>query len=77
MAVTMVIGNTPKISASLLAPGHSIAAVIANEFTEATSNLYLSALIELGLVLFGITIAVNALARLMILGMTRKNAASP
>jgi len=72
MAVTMVIGNDPKINASLLAPGYSIAAVIANEFSEATSDLYLSALIELGLVLFCITIIVNALARLLILGITRK-----
>ena len=67
MAVTMVIGNTPKIQASLLAPGYSIAAVIANEFTEATGDLYQHALIELGLVLFVITILVNGLARLLIL----------
>jgi len=73
MAVTMVIGNTPKINVSLFAPGHSIAAAIANEFSEATSNMYLSALIELGLVLFCITIIVNAVARLLILGMTRKS----
>jgi len=75
MAVTMVVGNTPQIRASLLAPGHSIAAAIANEFTEATSDIYLSALIELGLVLFCITIVVNAVARLLILGMTRKSMA--
>lgn len=67
MAVTMVIGNTPQIAKSLLAPGYTIAAVIANEFTEATSDLYVSALIELGLVLFGVTIIINALARIMIL----------
>ena len=67
MAVTMVIGNTPKIQSSLLAPGYSIAAVIANEFTEATSDLYINALIELGLVLFALTIIINALARLLIL----------
>ncbi len=67
MAVTMVIGNDPKISASLFAPGYSIAAVIANEFTEATGDLYLSALIELGLVLFLITFILNGLARLLIL----------
>jgi phosphate transport system permease protein len=72
MAVTMVIGNDPKINASLLAPGYSIAAVIANEFSEATSDVYLSALIELGLVLFCITIIVNAVARLLILAITRK-----
>ena len=67
MAVTMVIGNAPRIPTSLLAPGYSIAAVIANEFTEATGDLYLSALIELGLVLFALTIVINGLARLMIL----------
>lgn len=66
MAVTMVIGNDPRISASLLAPGYSIAAVIANEFTEATSDLYVHALTELGLVLLGVTIVVNTLARLLI-----------
>ncbi len=75
MAVTMVIGNTPQIRASLFAPGYSIAAVIANEFTEATSDAHLSALIELGLVLFGLTIAINALARLMILATERKGTA--
>ena len=68
MAVTMVIGNDPKIKASLFAPGYSIAAVIANEFTEATGQLYTSALIELGLVLFGLTIVINALARLLVAG---------
>jgi phosphate transport system permease protein len=66
MAVTMVIGNTPQIAKSLFAPGYTIAAVIANEFAEATSDLYISALIELGLVLFGVTIIINALARIMI-----------
>ncbi len=72
MAVTMVIGNSPKIEASLLAPGYSIAAVIANEFTEATGDLYLNALIELGLVLFGLTIVINGAARLLILMTTAK-----
>ena len=67
MAVTMVIGNDPKIHASLFAPGYSIAAVIANEFTEATGDLYLNALIELGLVLFALTFVINGLARLLIL----------
>ncbi len=67
MAVTMVIGNTPRIASSLLAPGYSIAAVIANEFTEATSDFYLQALVELGLVLFALTIVLNGLARLLIL----------
>jgi phosphate transport system permease protein len=66
MAVTMVVGNTPKIAASLLAPGYSIAAVIANEFAEATSDIHISTLIELGLVLFGVTIVLNAAARLLI-----------
>jgi phosphate transport system permease protein len=73
MAVTMVIGNDPKINLSLFAPGYSIAAAIANEFTEATSNMHVSALIELGFVLFCITILVNAIARLMILTMARRN----
>ena len=72
MAVTMVIGNDPKISASLLAPGYSIAAVIANEFTEATGTVYPAALVELGLVLFCLTIIINGAARLMILATSRK-----
>lgn len=74
MAVTMVIGNTPQIKASLLAPGYSIAAVIANEFTEAVGDLYLSSLIELGLVLFAVTFVINGLARLLILATTRQGA---
>ena len=72
MAVTMVIGNDPRIHASLLAPGYSVAAVIANEFSEATGNLHLSALIELGLALFIVTAAVNAIARLFILVTARQ-----
>jgi phosphate transport system permease protein len=68
MAVTMVVGNDPKIKASLFAPGYSIAAVIANEFTEATGKLYTSALIELGLVLFALTIVINGVARLLVMG---------
>lgn len=72
MAVTMVIGNDPKVSASLLAPGYSIAAVIANEFVEAATPLYTSALVELGLVLFLLTIVINGAARLMIMATTRK-----
>jgi phosphate transport system permease protein len=75
MAVTMVIGNTPKIQASILAPGYSIAAVIANEFSEATGDVYLSSLIELGLVLFALTIVINALARILIAATTAKGAA--
>jgi phosphate transport system permease protein len=71
MAVTMVIGNDPKIATSLFAPGYTIAAVIANEFTEATGNLYLSALIELGLVLFLITFILNGLARILIVATER------
>jgi phosphate transport system permease protein len=72
MAVTMVIGNDPKISASLFAPGYSIAAVIANEFTEATGNLYLQSLIELGLVLFLLTFVLNGLARLLIVATAQR-----
>ena len=71
MAVTMVIGNDPKIKASLFAPGYTIAAVIANEFTEATGDLYLSSLIELGLVLFLLTFILNGLARLLIIATGR------
>jgi phosphate transport system permease protein len=66
MAVTMVIGNRPEIKLSLFEPGYTMAAVIANEFTEATSDIYLQALIEIGLVLFAVTILVNAVARLLI-----------
>jgi phosphate transport system permease protein len=72
MAVTMVVGNTPTISASLLAPGYSIAAVIANEFTEATGDLYLQSLIELGLVLFLLTFILNGLARLLIIATSQR-----
>ena len=67
----MVIGNRPEIAASLFAPAYTMAAVIANEFAEATGELYVSALIEVALVLFGITIVVNALARLLIARMTQ------
>jgi phosphate transport system permease protein len=74
MAVTMVIGNDPKIHTSLFAPGYSIAAVIANEFTEATGDLYQSALIELGLVLFVLTMVINALARVLVATTTKKGA---
>ena len=75
MAVTMVIGNTPQMSASLFAPGYSIAAVIANEFTEATSSMHVSALIQLGLVLFALTILLNGVARLLIMATTGKGTA--
>jgi len=71
MAVTMVIGNHPEINKSLFAPSYTLASVIANEFSEATSDLYLSALIEIGLALFLVTIVVNAIARLMVWAVTR------
>ena len=66
MAVTMVIGNRPEVSLSLFAPGYTMASVIANEFTEATSELYVAALVEIGLLLLLVTIAVNGLARLLV-----------
>ena len=72
MAVTMVIGNTPTISASLFSPGYSIAAVIANELTEATGEVYFQSLVELGLVLFLVTFILNGLARLMMVLTTQK-----
>jgi len=71
MAVTMVIGNNPQISASLFAPQYTMPAVIANEFTEAADELYLSALVEIGLVLFIVTLVVNGLSRLLIWSMAR------
>jgi phosphate transport system permease protein len=72
MAVTMIIGNRPQISASLFDPAYTIASVIANEFTEATGDLYLSALIEMCLILFVVTFVVTALAKLLILSVGRK-----
>jgi phosphate transport system permease protein len=72
MAVTMVIGNVAMVHASLLWPGYSIAAVIANEFSEAGGQLYPAALVELGLVLFGLTIVINGFARMMIVATTKK-----
>jgi phosphate transport system permease protein len=74
MAVTMVVGNTPRISASLLSPGYSIAAVIANEFAEANGDLYISSLIFMALVLFGLTIVINAVARIFIMTTQGKGA---
>ena len=71
MAVTMVIGNNPQVSTSLFAPQYTMAAVLANEFTEAADELYLHALIEIGLVLFVITLIVNGLSRLLIWSMAR------
>jgi phosphate transport system permease protein len=66
MAVTMVIGNRPEIAASLFAPGYTLASVVANEFTEATGDMYLQALFAIGLVLLGLTLVVNALAQLLL-----------
>src|SRR4051795_1973600 len=71
MAVTMVIGNRPEIAKSLFAPGYTMASVIANEFSEATGDLYLSALVEVGLALFIVTIIVNVVARLLVWMVTR------
>ena len=72
MAVTMVIGNRPEISRSLIDPGYSMASVIANEFAEATSSLYTSALIEIALILFVVTIILNIIARLIVWSITKK-----
>ncbi|HWX20867.1 MAG TPA: phosphate ABC transporter permease subunit PstC [Candidatus Binatia bacterium] len=66
MAVTMVIGNRPEIAASLFAPSYTLASVVANEFTEATTDIYLHSLFEIGLVLLGVTVLVNALAQLLL-----------
>src|ERR1700729_2183734 len=71
MAVTMVIGNRPEIAKSLFAPGYTMASVLANEFSEATGDVYLSALVEIGLALFIVTIIVNALAQLLVWTVTR------
>ena len=72
MAVTMVIGNNPQITWSLYAPQYTMAAVLANEFTEAADDLYLNALIEIGLVLFVITLIINVISRLFIWSMGRQ-----
>jgi phosphate transport system permease protein len=71
MAVAMVVGNQPRINTSLMAPGYSIAAVIANEFREATSDIHLDSLVLLGLVLFALTIVINGGARLLVASTTR------
>src|SRR5438045_3382247 len=71
MAVTMLIGNRPEIAASLFAPSFTIASAIANEFTEATSEMYRQSLIELGIVLFVITFIINTLARVLVWSVTR------
>jgi len=75
MAVTMLIGNRPEVAKSLFAPGYTMASVIANEFSEATDDLYLSALVEIGLALLIVTVIVNACARLLVWSITRSNAA--
>jgi phosphate transport system permease protein len=75
MAITMVIGNDSVMHASWFAPGYTIAAVLANEFAEATGKLYTGALVELGLVLFLVTMVINALARLLVIATTRKGSA--
>jgi phosphate transport system permease protein len=72
MAVTMVIGNTPQVSANLLGPAHSMASVIANEFTEANGDVYLAALSEIGLLLMAITFLLNVGAHLLVWATTRK-----
>ncbi len=72
MAVTMVIGNDTAMHGSLFAPGYTIASIIANEFSEATGDVHLSALIELGLVLFALTMLLNGAAQLLILATTGK-----
>lgn len=72
MAVTMVIGNRPEISVSLFAPSYTIASALANEFTEATESLYLSSLVELGLILFLVTFVVNGIARWLVWQVTRR-----
>jgi phosphate transport system permease protein len=74
MAVTFVIGNAHKVSPSLLAPGTTISATIANEFTEAVGDIYTSALIELGLILFLITFVVLAIARYMLMRLEHTSA---
>ena len=75
MAVTFVIGHAHRISASILAPGTTISATIANEFTEAVGDLYTSSLIALGLILFAITLVVLAIARYLLLQLERKQGA--
>jgi len=74
MAVTFVIGNAHRISASVLSPGTTISAAIANEFTEAVGDLYTSSLIALGLILFVITFIVLAIARYMLMRIQRRGA---
>ena len=77
MAVTMVVGNRPEIVASLFAPGYTLASVVANEFSEAATDIYLSSLFEIGLVLLGVTVVVNALAQVMLKAFAGPTAQSP
>ena len=77
MAVTMVIGNTPQVSTSLFAPQYTMAAVIANEFAEAADAMHLNALVEIGLVLFIITLGVNVISRAFIWSLGRQNRPRP
>ena len=77
MAVTMVIGNRPEISASLFDPAYTMAAVVANEFTEATEDIYLNALVEIGLVLFCVTIVINGIARLILARLSFREPGTP
>jgi phosphate transport system permease protein len=74
MAVTFIIGNSHRLSSSLLMPGSTISSTLANEFTEAVGELYTSALIELGLILFLITFVVLALAKILLLRLQRRDA---
>ena len=73
MAVTMLIGNRAEISGSLFAPGYTMASLIANEFSEATNDLHLSALMAVGAVLFAVTLIVNAIARWLVWRVTRES----
>ncbi len=75
MAVTMVIGNSPKISTSVFSAGYTIASVIANEFAEASNDMFRQSLVYLGLVLFLLTIGINGAARLLIIATNRKGSA--
>ncbi|HWK10325.1 MAG TPA: phosphate ABC transporter permease subunit PstC, partial [Vicinamibacterales bacterium] len=77
MAVTMVIGNTPQISASLYAPQYTMAAVLANEFSEAADPLYLNALVEIGMVLFVITLIINVISRAFIWSLGHRKVRRP
>jgi phosphate transport system permease protein len=74
MAVTFVIGNSHKLSSSLLAPGSTIASTLANEFTEATDDLHLSALLALALVLYVLSVVILGLGRLLVVRTTQQNA---